>query len=249
MAEFSTRLSVVERNPPVSVASLSAPSPLYGLPGYGGIPPSTSVVVHTSAPQLPIPITQISFPHSPSPIPALHSSTPELPHEDHDDARGVPRFYKMPFPTYDGKEDPLGWLNRCDHFFRAQNIRDADKVGLASFHMLGIAQHWFHMLERDAGPDARIGWNFFKTLCQQRFGPPLGTNHLSDLARLPFQGSVANYQEAFQAKMAHAGSLAPDQQVQLFTGGLPEPLRTDVELQQVAATTGSSKGHESCSCI
>lgn len=136
----------------------------------------------------------------------------------------------MSFLTYDGKEDPLGWLNRCDAFFRAQNIREADKVGLASFHMLGIAQHWFHMLERDAGPDGCIGWPMFKSLCHQRFGPPLCTNHLLDLARLPFQGSVASYQEEFLAKMAHASPLAPDQQVNLFTGGLPEPLRTDVEL-------------------
>ena len=34
--------------------------------------------------------------------------------------------------------------------------------------------------------------------------------------------------------MAHAGYLSPAQQVQLFTGGLPDPLRTDVELQAPA---------------
>jgi len=31
--------------------------------------------------------------------------------------------------------------------------------------------------------------------------------------------------------MAHAGTLTPSQQVQLFTGGLPEAIRIDVELQ------------------
>lgn len=31
--------------------------------------------------------------------------------------------------------------------------------------------------------------------------------------------------------MAHAGFLLPAQQVQLFTSGLPKPIRTDVELQ------------------
>lgn len=29
-----------------------------------------------------------------------------------------PRFHRLEFPTYDGKEDPLGWLQRCDQFFR-----------------------------------------------------------------------------------------------------------------------------------
>ena len=67
-------------------------------------------------------------------------------------------------------------------------------------------------------------------MCQQRFGPPLGTNHLSDLARLSFRGSVDDYTESFLARLAHAGVLAPVQQVQLYTGGLPDPIRTDVEL-------------------
>jgi hypothetical protein len=51
------------------------------------------------------------------------------------------------------------------------------------------------------------------------------------LARPQFRGSVADFQEAFLAKMAHAGPLSPEQQVRLFTGGLPEPIRVDVELQ------------------
>ena len=139
-------------------------------------------------------------------------------------------------PTYDGKEDPLGWLKRCEHFFRAQRTRDSDKVWLASFHMQGVAQHWFYMLERDSGDIQAISWSLFRTLCQQCFRPPLGTNHLSDLARLQFQfrGSVQEYQEAFQTRMAHAGYLTPEQQVQLFTGGLPDPIRIDVELQAPA---------------
>ena len=64
---------------------------------------------------------------------------------------GVPRFYKLSFPIFDGKADPLGWLNRCEHFFRAQQTRDADKVWLASFHMMDAAQHWYYMMERDVG--------------------------------------------------------------------------------------------------
>lgn len=150
--------------------------------------------------------------------------------DDHDAALAVPRYHKLFFRTYDGKDDPLGWLNRCDHFFRAQHTRECDKVWLASFHMSGVAQHWFFMLERDAGDIAAITWPVFRSLCQQRFGPPLGTNHLAELARLPFRGSFADYQESFQARMAHAGYLSPFQQVQLFTGGLPDHIRTEVEL-------------------
>ena len=42
---------------------------------------------------------------------------------------------------------------------------------------------------------------------------------------------MVGYVEAFLSRMAHAGPLSPLQQVQLFTGGLPDPIRTDVELQ------------------
>jgi hypothetical protein len=143
----------------------------------------------------------------------------------------VPKFHKLSFPLYDGKEDPLGWLNRCESFFRGQLTREVDKVWLASFHMTGDAQQWYYLLERDAG---RPTWDNFRLLCHQRFGPALSTNHLADLARLPFTSTVNAYMSAFQAWLAHAGRLEPLQQAQLFTGGLPEHIRVDVELHEPA---------------
>ena len=139
--------------------------------------------------------------------------------EEHGDSQGVPRFHKLSFPTYDGKEDPLGWLNRCESFFRGQLTHEADKVWLASFHMTGSAQQWYYVLEHDFG---RPSWDNFRLLYHQRFGPALSTNHLADLARLPFSASIDAYMEAFQVRLAHAGHLAPLQQAQLFTGGLLE---------------------------
>lgn len=164
MGHFATRLSVVEgRLSPVS----SKPC-IYGLPGYGGIPQApftTSTLVHTSAASRPLPITCIPFPHSSSPIPGLASSSQLLqePHDEDADAVAGPRYFKLAFPTFDGKEDPIGWLNRCKHFFRAQRTRDADKVWLASFHMTSVAQHWYFMLERDMGT---LAWPEFARLCQ-----------------------------------------------------------------------------------
>jgi hypothetical protein len=54
-------------------------------------------------------------------------------------AVAVPRYHKLSFPTYDGKEDPLGWLNKCKQFFRAEQTRHADRVWLASYHLTGTA--------------------------------------------------------------------------------------------------------------
>lgn len=118
----------------------------------------------------------------------------------------MPMYHKLSFPTYDGKDDPLGWLNRCDLFFHAQHTPDGDKVWLALFHLTSTAQQWCYVLVRDIGEPA---WEEFKCLCHQHFGPPLCTNHLVELARQPFPANVVAYQEAFQARMAHAGRLTP----------------------------------------
>jgi hypothetical protein len=93
--------------------------------------------------------------------------------------------------------------------------------------MTGAAQHWYYMLERDGGV---ISWSHFKALCQQRFGPAMGFNHLADLARIPFRSSVSDYIEVFQARLAHAGYLTPEHQARLFSSSLPDSIRI-VELQ------------------
>jgi hypothetical protein len=124
----------------------------------------------------------------------------------------VPRYHKFSFPIYDGKDDPLGWLNRCDRFFYAQCTPKGNKVWLASFYLTGTAQQGYYVLECNAGEPT---WEEFKRLYHQRFGPPLRTNHLAELACLPFLANVAAYQEAFQSHMAHTGRLTPYQQAQL----------------------------------
>jgi hypothetical protein len=113
--------------------------------------------------------------------------------------------------------------------FRGQQTRHADWVWLASYHLTGVAQQWYLVLEGDCG---RPPWEEFRRLYHQRFGPPLSTNHLSDLARLPFTLMVNAYMEAFQARTTHAGTLSVLQKAQLFTGGLPDHIRIDVELHE-----------------
>jgi hypothetical protein len=97
------------------------------------------------------------------------------------------------------------------------------------YHLTDTAQKWYLILESELG---RPPWAEFWSLCQQRFGPPLSNNHLTDLARLPFTSTVYKYMEASQAHVAHAGTLTPLQKAQLFTGGLPDHIRIDVELHE-----------------
>jgi hypothetical protein len=62
--------------------------------------------------------------------------------------------HKLLLPTYDGTEDPLPLLNRCEQFFRIQKTEDVGRVFLAVFYMIGDAAQWFALVERNHGtPD------------------------------------------------------------------------------------------------
>ena len=144
------------------------------------------------------------------------------------DTEGVPRYHKLDFPTFNGKDDPLVWLNRCEQFFWGQHTKEGYKVWLAAYHMIGAAQEWYIQLERDEGTPS---WTRFKECCNLRFGPPIRTNPLGELARFKQTGSVADYVEMFQALLCRVDPLSVPQQVQIFTSGLTDRLRVDVELQ------------------
>jgi len=139
-----------------------------------------------------------------------------------------PRYYKLDFPTYDGAVDPLNWLNHCEQFFCGQRTTASDRTWLASYHLMGGAQTWYYALEQDEGMPT---WDRFRELCTLRFGPSFHGTRLSELARLPFVSTVQDYAERFNAVLCHARDLTASQKAELFTGGLPDHIRMDVELR------------------
>jgi hypothetical protein len=48
----------------------------------------------------------------------------------------------MDFPKYDGKPDPLAFINQCDSYFHQQCIIE-EKAWMASYNLEDIAQMWF----------------------------------------------------------------------------------------------------------
>ena len=54
---------------------------------------------------------------------------------------------------------------------------------------------------------------------------------LSELARLPFVSTVQEYIDRFNAILCHARDLSTPQKAELFTGGLLDHIRVDVELR------------------
>ena len=138
-----------------------------------------------------------------------------------------PRFQKMDFLRYDGKSDPLIFINRCESYFHQQRIKE-EKVWMASYNLEEGAQLWFIQVQMDEGTPS---WRRFTELLNLRYGPPLRSASLFELADCRRTSTVNEYQDRFQALLARAGPLEESQRVQLFTGGLLPPLSIDVRIQ------------------
>jgi len=70
-----------------------------------------------------------------------------------DDHQGAhpPRFQKLDFPKFDGKSDPLAFLNRCESYFHQQRIAAEEQVWMASYNLEGGAQMWYLQVQTDEG--------------------------------------------------------------------------------------------------
>ena len=59
------------------------------------------------------------------------------------------RFQKLDFPRYDGKTDPLIFINRCESYFHQQRIMEEEKVWMASYNLEDVAQLWYIQVQAD----------------------------------------------------------------------------------------------------
>ena len=134
----------------------------------------------------------------------------------------------MDFSRYDGKSDPLIFINRCESYFYQQRIMEEEKVWMASYNLEEGAQLWYMQVQTDEGTPS---WRRFTDLLNLCYGPPLGSAPLFELADCRRTSTVAEYQDRFQALLARAGPLDEAQRVQLFIGGLLPPLSMDIQIQ------------------
>lgn len=65
--------------------------------------------------------------------------------------RPPPRFQKLDFPKYDGKSDPLVFINRCESYFHQQKIMAEEQVWMAGYNLEDGAQMWWIQVQRDEG--------------------------------------------------------------------------------------------------
>jgi hypothetical protein len=97
--------------------------------------------------------------------------------------------------------------------------------------MTGDAEKWYALLEKNQDMPT---WDEFEKLVNQRFGPPIRGNALGKLIQLGREMTVADYQSHFLALVNRCKGLSEPHQISIFTTGLCDPLKTDVELEQPA---------------
>jgi hypothetical protein len=153
------------------------------------------------------------------------TSTSKEPAGNHHQDR-PPKHWWPEFPRYDGKSDPLIFINKCESFFIQQRVMAAERTWMASYNLQDSAQLWYvHIQETEGTPT----WEHFKELLNLRYRPPLRLVPPFELSSCRRTGTVEDYQDRFQALLPRAGRLDEDQRVQLFTGGLLPPLSLQVQ--------------------
>jgi hypothetical protein len=160
------------------------------------------------------------------------SGREDLPH----DLDRPPRFQKLDFPRFDGKTDPMLFINKCESYFRQQRTMPEERMWMASYNLEDVAQLWYIQLQEDEGTPP---WGRFKDLLNLRFGPPLRSAPLFELAECRRTGTVEEYSNRFQALLPRVGRLDEGQRVQLYTGGLLPPLSHAVRIHNPKTLAGA----------
>jgi hypothetical protein len=113
-----------------------------------------------------------------------------------------PRFQNLDFPRYDGKTDLMLFINKCESYFRQQRTMTEERVWMASYNLEDVAQLWYIQLQEDEGMPP---WGRFKELLHLRFGPPIRSAPLFELAECRRTGTVEEYANRFQALLLARG--------------------------------------------
>ena len=144
----------------------------------------------------------------------------------------APRLYKIDFPLFDRASDPRPWLTRCNLFFLGQRTPESDKTWLASYHLTDVAALWYGHLETKLGQ--RPSWTEFQKLIANHFGPPTRANPFGELISTRRSGTVAEYSKRFLENLSRVRPIADDDEWDIFTNNLGEPMKTQVEMLKLA---------------
>ena len=136
---------------------------------------------------------------------------------------------KLNFPTYNGLDDPTGWIFKAEQYIEFKQIEPQQQVQLASFHLDKIALQWYRWYTKNKGP---LRWNEFTKAVLHRFGPTDYDDPSEALSRLRQTTTVNAYQEAFENLSHKVDDLPENFLIGSFIAGLKDEIRLDVRVKQ-----------------
>lgn len=145
------------------------------------------------------------------------------------------RFGRMDFPKFHG-EDVVGWLDRCEHFFKVDNVPEEQKIDIVTIHVDGDALLWHQTYVKMKELQGNtLTWAEYSSTIQARFGLSNYYDPMLDLRNLQQEESVTEYYKQFSTIFHHIqlhDVLSEKQSLSNFIGGLRPELQGPIRMLQ-----------------
>jgi len=133
-----------------------------------------------------------------------------------------PRRY---FPCFDG-EDVHKWLYKCNQYFDMKEIKEIEKVKLASFYLDGMALYWHQNFTRSTRGRVATWEEYTEALCGRFSGQQ---DHLKELMELRQTGSLEAYIQDFDV-LWNKANISERQAMLFFIGGLEIEIKNPIKM-------------------
>lgn len=122
----------------------------------------------------------------------------------------------MEIAKYDGSDDLVSRITRCDKLFAHHRIPNKFPTELASCYLDGDAQVWFDILRQKYGS---LSWLEFKGFMKKQFGAYVYDDFFGDLTRLRQSGYVKEYIILYRRLLVRAGEMSESEKVSSYVCG------------------------------
>lgn len=145
------------------------------------------------------------------------------------------RFSRIDFPKFNG-DDVVGWIYRCNHFFKVESVLENVKLDLVTIHVEGDALlcHQFFMQMKEL-QGSMVTWEEYNTDVHGRSGDGLFDDPILELKNLKQTGTAITYYQEFTSlfhRVQLADPLTERQVLSLFRGCLHPELQGPVRMIQ-----------------
>lgn len=129
------------------------------------------------------------------------------------------------FPCFDG-EDVHKWLYKCNQYFDMEEIKETEKVRLASFYLDGMALYWHQNFSKSVRGRV-VTWEEYTEAVCGRFGGH--QDPLEELMELRQTCSLETYIQEFDV-LWNKADISERQAMVFFIGGLEIEIKNPVKM-------------------